>query len=197
MDATTGAAQELRAAFDRARETGTAQEARAAAVAFYRLRAAEGGTQASTASELGVSKFTLAKWHQRESPRSAPSARVTSSEMDSEGEALRAEVGGFGPRSPSRRLPEELKRRVVAWAEARRACGAGTAELEQRVGIPWTSLSKWMTKSSPRPSSPLPLKPVSVVPARAGSHPILKTPSGLTVEGLDVDGLAELLRRLG
>ena len=197
MEATSGAAQELRAGFERARETGTAQEARAAAVAYYRQRAAEGGTQVSAASELGVSHFTLAKWHQRESQLAAPSAEMTPRETDIEGEVLRAEVEGLGPKSPSRRFPEALRRRIVAWAESRRASGVETAELEERVGIPWTSLSKWMRRPSSRPSSPSPLKSVSVVQARAVGQPILKTPSGLIVEGLDVEGLAELLRRLG
>lgn len=197
MEATLGGAEELRAAFERARETGTAQEARAAGVAYYRRRAAEGGTQASAASELGISVYTLAKWHQRESQRLGSSGGVRPSGTDSEGEALRAEVEGQGPKSPSRRFPEELKRRLVAWAEARRASGVGTGELEERVGIPWTSLSKWMTKPSPRRTSPMALKPVSIVQGPGGGGPILKTPGGFTVEGLDVEGLAELLRRLG
>lgn len=201
MDAATAtaAAQEFRAAFEKARDAGAIEEAKGAAVAYYRQRATEGGTQETCAQELGISQSTLSKWHLRDAPGAASADRVAQPrELDGEGEALRAELDGLGQTGPSRRYPEDLKRRIVSWVTTRRAAGMSSTEVEEGLGIPWTSLSKWMRERPTRPSSPTPkLKPVTVVETRTSVRPILKTPGGFVVEGLDIEGMAVLLRRLG
>jgi hypothetical protein len=55
-----------------------------------------------------------------------------------------------------------------------------------------------MMASKARGGRPPKLQPVRVVAAvGADSRPILKTPGGFIVEGLDIAGLALLLRHLG
>lgn len=198
MDTRSTTKEELRSTFERARERGSGAEVRAAAVAYYRHRAAEGATQGVAATELGLKQSTLSKWHQRGPlPRAVASSAALLSERDEvELATLRAEIEGLGPKSPSRRFPEQLKARLAGWARARRAAGIATAEIEQRLGIPWTSLAKWMAPSVRAPPSPK-LRPVQVATAGEGAQPILRTAGGYIVEGLDIEGLALLLRRLG
>lgn len=198
MESIPSETQALRKAFERMRESGSAAEVRAAAVAYYRQRVKEGGTQEAAALELGLRQSTLSKWHRgqaRRAQRAAPAAATH--EEEKELAALKAEVEGLGPKSPTRRFPVELKKRLVGWAEAKRAAGVTAAEIEEELGIPWASLSKWMA-SKARGGRPPKLQPVKVVAAAgADSRPILKTPGGFIVEGLDIAGLALLLRHLG
>ena len=205
MEPEVVAVQALRAKFEAAREAAPAREVRAAAVAYYRARAAQGATQPEVARELRLTQWTLGRWHQRhdaddgqggERERQAPAEGA-------ECTALREEIERLGPRSPSRRFPEELKQRVARWVRGELERGVGARAVADQVGVPWESLSRWVGRRTQLRRSAPKLRPVHVVDSaakrvEAGARgPVLKTPSGFTVEGLDVPTLVEVLRRLG
>jgi transposase-like protein len=208
MEPQSRTVEELRRGFEQAREVAPAAGVRAAALAYYRARAEQGATQAEVARELGVHPRTLAKWHQR--PSGAPQRgagregqQPASAASTEAGDALKREVEGLGPRSPSRRFPPELKARLVEWARGELERGRGASEVADALGVPWESLSAWLGRRPGRRVAGTQVRAVRVVPSRvslapAGTRgPLLRSPAGYLVEGLDVDGLAQLLRRLG
>lgn len=186
----------LRRDVQRLGEAGVSVELRSAAVAYYRLRAEQGATQGVAAGELGMNRWTLAKWFQKTSDRKRPLKVKAAFELDAEGAQLREEIDGLGPCSPSRRYPEELRERISSWARGHRAKGARAGALAQKLGIPWESLSRW---TGERPVGPKPkVQAVTVVAdCGASSGIVLRTRQGFWVEGLDVPTLVELLGRLG
>lgn len=198
--------QALRAKFVAAREAAPAREVRAAALAYYRARAAEGATQAEVAGELGLTRWTLSKWHQRREVDDGRGAEGEQKQAPSEAAvaeciALKQEIERLGPRGPSRRFPEDLKQRVARWVRSELDRGVGAAAAAEQVGIPWESISRWIGRR-PQLDRPPKLRPVRVVEsARAvvsgAAGPILKSPNGFIVEGLDVPSLVEMLRYLG
>lgn len=129
---------------------------------------------------------------------------------------LREEIALLGPRHPSRRYPPELKARVLDWAETQRTSGVRPVLISESLGIPWESIGKWLRNRAPTlemkavaevaTASGDGLQPVRVVerrsrPARNSGRPasgclVLKTPQGFGVEGLDLEGVVALLRRL-
>jgi len=187
----------LRRDVQRLSEAGVSVELRSAAVAYYRLRAEQGATQGVAAGELGMNRWTLAKWFQQTSDRKRPLKVKAAFELDAEGAQLKEEIDGIGPCSPSRRYPEELRERISSWARGHRAKGARAGALAQKLGIPWESLSRW---TGERPVGPKPkpkLQAVTVVADRAATSGIvLRTRQGFWVEGLDVPTLLELLGKL-
>jgi transposase-like protein len=194
----------LRAKFEEAREAAPTSEVRAAAVAYYRARAAQGATQPEVAAELGLTPRTLARWHQKhdadggrggEREQQAPLEAVAA-----EYTALRQEIERLGPRSPSRRFPEELKQRVARWVRGELERGVAATAVADQVGVPWESLSRWVGHRPRSSRTASKLRSVRVVDnmVRDGARgPVLKSSSGFIVEGLDVPMLVELLRRLG
>jgi hypothetical protein len=201
--------QELRAKFEEAREIRGAAEVRAAAVAYCRARAQAGGTRDESAVELGLNKWTVAKWLQRhDAPKAAVKERAlpTPTSSGAEGGALKALVVALGPRNPSRRFPPELKERIAEWAREELARGVTARAVEAQVGVPWESLSRWLGRRASKSTTSTKSAPIRAVrlvgeaqraPVAAVSAPVLKTPSGIVVEGLDVATLVAVLRALG
>jgi hypothetical protein len=96
------------------------------------------------------------------------------------------------------RYPSTVRRTVAALARRRQADGVDLRTIAHDVGVaPWTS-ALWLRK----PASPS-VRAVEVVSeplaarAPAGRDPVLITPRGLRVEGLDRDTLVAILRALG
>lgn len=183
--------EELRAEVVRLSGAGPTPELRAAAVAYYRLRAEQGATLRVAGAELGLNHWTLAKWWQKraEEPGDEPAV-----DLESEGGQLREEIDGVGPRSPSRRYPEELRRRIITWAKRQRARGVRARRISETLGIPWESLSRWTGERAPAKRGRL--RAVTVVAERGGRAGLVLRASSFLVEGLDLDSLAELLRKL-
>lgn len=97
------------------------------------------------------------------------------------------------------RYPPSLKHRVVVLARRRRGQGASLWRIGQELGLGQQTLRGWM-KSTPAPR----MRVVKVVPPdlpREGArsepgHPVLTTPKGYRVEGLNLEALTGLLRAL-
>lgn len=120
--------------------------------------------------------------------------------MDAHVRRIRAEIARLQQGQPPRavRYPTDIRRRVTAIARRRRRQGADVKAIAREVGVaPWT-LALWLRQ----PAVPR-LRAVAVVPdplpavAAAARRPVLITPQGLRVEGLDGDRLVAVLRALG
>lgn len=117
--------------------------------------------------------------------------------LELEGKRLKEEVELLGPRSPSRRYSEELRQRIVRWAQAQRTGGERVTQIAIQVGIPWESLSRWM-KTSVRRSAvkTAGFRPVTVIKTSPSKSALVLRSNGFWVEGFDLAGLADLLRQL-
>jgi len=89
--------------------------------------------------------------------------------------------------------PAELKARLISETQTRRAAGEALEAIGNELGVPWRTLARWCPKRRGERREFLPVEVVEVQRAR----PTVHGPRGLRVEGLDLDGIAELIRRLG
>lgn len=113
-------------------------------------------------------------------------------------EELRAALSGRGGRG--RAYPVALRRLAVAYFVQRRDEGAAVDEIGPEIGISSNTLSRWEQdmRGPDEPSRGFEVVHVVEDAVKTPSRGlVVHGPSGLRVEGLDVDSLAELLRRLG
>jgi hypothetical protein len=119
--------------------------------------------------------------------------------MDPELCRLRAEAERLArgkPRSQVR-YPDGFRRTAVAVARRRLRPGGSVTRLARELGVSEPTLTKWL-----RPPAPPVLRPVAVTSAPtperpAGLGPVLTTPNGVRVTGLDGDALVAVLQALG
>ena len=119
--------------------------------------------------------------------------------MDEEIRRLRTEAQRLARGKPPSqvRYPDAYRRAAVAVARRRQERGGSVAHLARELGVSEPTLTKWL-----RPPALPVLRPVAVVAAptperSAVARPVLVTPHGVRVEGLDRDGLILVLRALG
>lgn len=117
--------------------------------------------------------------------------------------AIRAEIERLGPRGRGRRYPETVRQRAVAYYCARSAEGAAIKDIGPELGLPWQTVHRWSMDAADVSCQPAPLadfERVEIIEAPAPTTRgalVVKGPAGLRIEGLDMDTLVELLRRLG
>jgi transposase-like protein len=118
--------------------------------------------------------------------------------MDEASRRLRADARRLGQGKPRSqiRYPEALRRAAVALARRRQAQGGSRRHLARDIGVSEPTLTKWL-RPTPRPG----LRPVALtIPSQpaphVGAQPVLITPTGVRVEGLDRDALIVVLRAL-
>jgi hypothetical protein len=97
-----------------------------------------------------------------------------------------------GRRGAGRRYPAEVRQRGAAYLAARKAAGAPMSVVLHELGLRRDTLVRWVRPAGPRMKPRF--VPVAVVEDQAGI--VVHGPRGVRVEGLDVAGVAELLRRL-
>jgi hypothetical protein len=73
--------------------------------------------------------------------------------------------------------------------------GASVHRVAGALGLPARSLTRWLQQSTPPVLRPVTVRPEP--PAAPGAGPVLVTPQGLRIEGLDLDTLIAVLRLLG
>lgn len=113
--------------------------------------------------------------------------------IEREAAAFREAVRRAGRRGPGRRYPADVRRRGAAYLRARQTAGVPLSAVVRELGVRRETLAGW---GSPAEAEPTPrFVPVAVVDAPAGRI-VVHGPGGVRVEGLDVAGLADLLRRL-
>jgi hypothetical protein len=111
--------------------------------------------------------------------------------MESTRDELRQAVARLGRRGRGRSYPEALLDQIVAYVASRRREGATLVTIGEEIGVSWKSLSRWVAKRRPARH----FRRVQVV-APVQHKMIVRAAHGLCIEGLDMDGLAELIRKL-
>jgi len=96
--------------------------------------------------------------------------------------------------------PDELRQRVVNYYRARREDGATVQSIALDVGIIWQTIDRWVSTGGPKQAGQSAgFERLEIVegPASAPKKQfVVRGPGGLCIEGLDIDSLAALLRRL-
>jgi hypothetical protein len=97
-------------------------------------------------------------------------------------------------------VPREVRDEVCLYAARRRREGAPWAVIARETGLEVRKLQRWNTRAR-RGSSVQVLRPVEVVAKPAGAPEVspdlaLVAPSGLRIEGLQLDQAAQLFRLL-
>ena len=118
--------------------------------------------------------------------------------MDEEIRRLRTEAQRLARGKPPSqvRYPDASRRAAVAIARRRQERRGAVAHLARELGVSEPTLTKWL-----RPPALPVLRPVAVAAAptperSAVARPVLVTPRGFRVEGLDRAGLVAVLRAL-
>ena len=93
------------------------------------------------------------------------------------------------------RYPIAFRAAVAALTRTQLDQGASMDRVAGALGLPARSLTRWLQQRAPPLLRPVTLRPDLGVPLTAG--PVLLTPQGVRVEGLDRDTLIAVLRMLG
>ena len=105
-------------------------------------------------------------------------------------------VRSLGKRGRTTRIPDPVRRAVVAYAERARASGRSWKAISQEVGLSASLLVRW--HRGPRKTPAPGFIPVRIAAAAAApSRLVLITPGGHRIEGLDTAQAIELLRQIG
>ena len=108
---------------------------------------------------------------------------------------LRCAIEALSANSYCRQYPTELRARIVAHAERQLQTGRTTWEIARSLGMAGKTLQLFMNEHKPTA-----LVPVRVVDdrqvRRARQELVIRTPAGLSVEGLELSDVVTLLRAL-
>jgi len=118
--------------------------------------------------------------------------------------AIRAEVSRIeGRRGRGKAYPLALRRKAASYYSARREQGASQREIGLELGICFQTLQRWAARLdvTPHVSALAPsFERVEVIDLSASAPRrgplVVRGPGGLLIEGLDLDSLVELVRRL-
>ena len=92
-----------------------------------------------------------------------------------------------------KKYPAELREAVLAYAAKRRAERVSQSKVAAELGMSEQTLCYWRALARQRGG----IVPVAIVAHPEPSHDVVVECGPLRVRGLDVSGVAELLRRLG
>jgi transposase len=113
-------------------------------------------------------------------------------DFEREAAAFRAAVRHAGRRNARQRYPAAVRRQGVTYLAARRASRATASAVARELAVRRDTLLWW---TRPRRASKPGFVPVTVVDGPA-DRIVVHGPRGVRVEGMDLAGVAELLRRL-
>ncbi len=103
-----------------------------------------------------------------------------------------------GERGRGKRYPNELRGRVVAWAQGRRQTGVSWVDIAQELGVGLDTVRRWCVSTKPVVVASRSLLPVRIVESPAEpARLVLVSPNGFRVEGLTLTEAASLLKALG
>lgn len=106
-------------------------------------------------------------------------------------EILRA-LEQLGRRGRGRPYPAELQAKIAEYVRARRAGGVALKTISAEIGVSWRMLSRWSSGGA----SARRFRPVELRAATAAATVVVHGPCGVHVEGLELEQVAELLRKL-
>ena len=95
------------------------------------------------------------------------------------------------------RYPTAFRAAVAALTRTQLDQGASMNRVAGALGLPARSLLRWLEQSAPPVLRPVTVRPEPAPPAPSAGGPVLLTPQGVRVEGLDRDTLIAVLRMLG
>lgn len=102
------------------------------------------------------------------------------------------------------RYPGWLRSKTVGYYERRAQAGVDMREVAAEIGLSTASLRRWVAESRYRQSKQATPQESGFVPVTVASESteqpetrlVVRGPMGLQIEGLDLDGVVELLRRV-
>ena len=112
--------------------------------------------------------------------------------METTREDLQKALSEIGPRGRGKPYPKGLLEQLVGYTVAKRREGLSIEAIGEDLGMSWRTLARWLGARTTARG----FRRVEVVEARRASL-VVHGPSGLRIEGLDIEGIAELVRRLG
>lgn len=119
--------------------------------------------------------------------------------MDREAARIRGLVRAAGPRGRGARLPDEVRRELIAFARRRRGDGIGVRRIAAATGVSSESIRRW-TRGDERRSTVRELVAVEVraeaAPAAIGTLSVC-SPSGYRIDGLTLEQAVVALGHLG
>lgn len=96
------------------------------------------------------------------------------------------------PKGPARRIPAGLRRQIARYTRRRLAEGAPRGAIASEIGVGAPTLVR-VLREEEAPG----FVPVRVTKAVPSTPPLtVRGPAGVTIEGLDIEGLVALLRGL-
>ena len=109
--------------------------------------------------------------------------------MEAEAESIRRALRA----RRKQRYSPELKTQIIAYVAARRAAGDSQSTVSAALGVKWSTLRRWLSRTSSTA-----LVPVQVREVAAWTSPTLSlvTPSGYRLDGLDAREAVALFRSL-
>lgn len=104
---------------------------------------------------------------------------------------IRADIDALAASKHTRRYPPELKARIAAFARRQLDAGARVSVVAKSLDMAPQTLERIISEEPT-----VGLVPVRVLEAPAPPRLVVRAPCGIVVEGLDVSGVAELIRAL-
>jgi transposase len=116
--------------------------------------------------------------------------------MEEMREELKKSISELGPRGRGRPYPRGLLEKLLSYTVARRRQGLKIEEVGAEIGMSWRTLQRWLGEKRSKARFER-VQVVTPTPATAAASAIVvHGPRGVRIEGLDVDGVAALVRRL-
>ena len=94
------------------------------------------------------------------------------------------------------RYPDELRAEIIAVARADRIAGRSLYRLARQIGVSAPTLMEWLRRPVHGQLRQVALDPAPVTTTMSTRNPVLVTPHGFRIEGLDLVGLVTVLRGL-
>ena len=95
------------------------------------------------------------------------------------------------------RYPDRFRRAAVTLARRRLGQGGSMARVARALGVSEPTLAKWLHAPAPPVLRPVAVSLTPGPESPAGGRPVLITPNGVRVEGLERDLLIGVLQALG
>ena len=111
---------------------------------------------------------------------------------------IRSKLDALGPRGPTRRYGDDLRRELARYARARRDAGVPLREIADELDVSTNALHRALAEDAGTIDMPTAgMREVDVVDDDVVARvPVVIGPRGVRVEGLDIRGIAALLRAL-
>lgn len=121
----------------------------------------------------------------------------------SESAALSAAFSQIARRKTGTRYPKSLRARALAYTRARQTEGASLHKIAAEISLAPHTLRNWLSLPlstiAPKPAESAPFQRVQLLPSHPQQPALtlrIHGPCGLVIDGLDLNTLADLLRRL-